>query len=63
MLLSIMVHGLLSEYLSSVYKFKRSHKYANVFKNMLNLIAELFWNNIQLFQYFKNSWLLPKTNS
>ena len=36
-------HGLLSEYLSSVYKFKRSYKYANVFQSiMLNLKTELF---------------------
>ena len=47
---SIMAHvtnyGLLAEYLSSVYKFKRCYKYADVFENiMLNLITELFWNN------------------
>ena len=46
--------GSLSEYLSSMYKFKRYYKYASVFKTvMLNLITELFWNNIQLIHYFK----------
>ena len=46
MLSLIMAHvtnyGLLSEYLSSVFKFKRSYKYANVFQNMLNLMTKLF---------------------
>ena len=47
MLSPIIVHvinqGLLSEYLPSVYKFKRSYKYVSVFGNMmLNLITELF---------------------
>ena len=36
-------HALLSEYVSSVYNFKRSYTYANVFQNvMFNLITELF---------------------
>ena len=43
----IMAHvvneGLLSEYVSSVYKFKTSYKYASVFRTvMINLITELF---------------------
>ena len=47
-------HVLLSGYLLSVYKFKRSYKYASAFRNvMFNLITELFWNNIQVFHYFK----------
>ena len=36
-------HVLLSGYLLSVYKFKRSYKYASAFRNvMFNLITKLF---------------------